>query len=201
MVPSGERGEKGVLANLTLVNKVTPFNARWQTKSLTKYVLEYSLVEWFLDSKFLLHCIEICVTLHCNRYLFFRLTACVTIGHVTSCEYITQGTHKSRNIYMCKSSGYRVFSLRSRRSEVVGERENGPGRGRLARGQSFSVKTFDRSRNGCQVIGEGAGNDFRGPSVQALPLPSRVSFSRARFFLCPLLPSACHAGYRVFILT
>ena len=66
---------------------------------------------------------------------------------------------------MCKSSGYRVFSLRSRRSEVVGERENGPGRGRHARGQSFSVKTFDRSRNGCQVIGEGAGNDFRGPSV------------------------------------
>ena len=51
--------------------------------------------------------------------------------------------------------------------------------------QSFSVKTFDRSRNGYQVIGEGAGNDFRGPSVQALPLPSRVSFSRASFFLVP----------------
>ena len=50
------------------------------------------------------------------------------------------------------------------------------------RGQSFSVKTFDRSRNGCQVIREGAGNDFRGPSVQALPFPSRVSFSR---FLSP----------------
>ena len=65
----------------------------------------------------------------------------------------------------------------------------------FVRGQPFSVKTFDRSRNGCQVIGEGAGNDFRGPSVQALPLPSRVSFSRARFFLCPLLPSACYAGY------
>ena len=64
----------------------------------------------------------------------------------------------------------------------------------FVRGQSFSVKTFDRSRNGCQVIREGAGNDFRGPSVQALPLPSRVS-SRARFFLCPLLPSACYAGY------
>ena len=26
-------------------------------------------------------------------------------------------------------------------------------------------------------------------------LPSRVSFSRARFFLCSLLPSACYAGY------
>ena len=56
----------------------------------------------------------------------------------------------------------------------------------FVRGQSFSVKTFDRLRNGCQVIGEGAGNDFRGPSVQALPLPSRVSFSRARFFSCAL---------------
>ena len=65
----------------------------------------------------------------------------------------------------------------------------------FVRGQSFSVKTFDRSRNGCQVIREGAGNDFRGPSVQALPLPSRVSFSRARFFLCPPLTSACYAGY------
>ena len=51
----------------------------------------------------------------------------------------------------------------------------------FVRGQSFSVKTFDRSRNGCQVIREGPGNDFRGPSVQALPLPTRVSFSRARF--------------------
>ena len=29
-------------------------------------------------------------------------------------------------------------------------------------GQLFSVKTFDRSRNGWQVNGEGAGNDFRG---------------------------------------
>ena len=55
----------------------------------------------------------------------------------------------------------------------------------FVRGQSFSVKTFDSLRNGCQVIGEGAGNDFRGPFVQALPLPSRVSFSRARFFLVP----------------
>ena len=46
-------------------------------------------------------------------------------------------------------------------------------------------KTFDRSRNGCQVIRLGAGNDFCEPSGQALPLPSRVSFSCARFFLCP----------------
>ena len=55
----------------------------------------------------------------------------------------------------------------------------------FVRGQSFSVKTFDRSHNGCQIIRLGAGNDFRGPSGQALPLPSRVSFSRARFFLVP----------------
>ena len=65
----------------------------------------------------------------------------------------------------------------------------------FVRGQSFSVKTFDRSRNGCQVIEEEAGNDFRGPSAQAFPLPSRVSFSRARSFFCPLLPSACYAEY------
>ena len=51
-----------------------------------------------------------------------------------------------------------VSSLRSRRLEVVGERENGRARGRHARGEG-------------------------------------VSFSRARFFLCPLLPSACYAGY------
>ena len=69
--------------------------------------------------------------------------------------------------------------------------------GLFVRGQSFSVKTFDSSRNCCQVIGEGAGKDFRGPSVQALPLPPRFSFSSARFFLCLLLPSACYAGYRV----
>ena len=34
----------------------------------------------------------------------------------------------------------------------------------FVRAQLFSVKTFDRSRNGCQVIRLGAGNDFRGPS-------------------------------------
>ena len=65
----------------------------------------------------------------------------------------------------------------------------------FVRGQSFSVKTFDSSRNSCQVIGKGAGNNFRGPSVQVLPLPLRVSFSGARFFLYSLLPSACYAGY------
>ena len=38
-------------------------------------------------------------------------------------------------------------------------------------------------------------NDFRGPSVQALPHPLRVSFARARSLFRPLLPSACYAGY------
>ena len=52
-------------------------------------------------------------------------------------------------------------------------------------GQSFSVKTFDRSRNGCQVIREGAGNDFRGPSVQALPLPLACLLLARPFFLVP----------------
>ena len=33
----------------------------------------------------------------------------------------------------------------------------------FVRGQSFSVKIFDRSRSGCQVIGFWTGNDFHGP--------------------------------------
>ena len=37
-------------------------------------------------------------------------------------------------------------------------------------------------------------NDFRGTSGQALPLPSRVSLSRACSFLRTLLPSACYPG-------
>ena len=38
-------------------------------------------------------------------------------------------------------------------------------------------------------------NDFRGPSVQALPHPLRVSLARARSLLLSLLPSVCYAGY------
>ena len=38
-------------------------------------------------------------------------------------------------------------------------------------------------------------NDFRGPSVQALPHPSRFSLTRARSLFRPLLPRACYAGY------
>ena len=63
----------------------------------------------------------------------------------------------------------------------------------FVRGQSFSVKTFGRSRNGFQVIGEGVGNNFRGlPCIRSLS--PRFSFSRTHFFLRLLLPSACYAG-------
>ena len=53
----------------------------------------------------------------------------------------------------------------------------------FVRGQSFSVKIFDRLRSGCQVITLGAGDDFRGPSGQVLPLPLRFSLLRAGSFL------------------
>ena len=66
----------------------------------------------------------------------------------------------------------------------------------FVRGQSFSVKTFDRSRNGCQVIRLGGG----GTIFVGLPgrhsLSPRVSHSRppvfscAHYFQAPLLPSA-----------
>ena len=53
----------------------------------------------------------------------------------------------------------------------------------FVRGQLFSVKTFDRSPNGCQVIGEGAETIFG-----CLPcrryLSPRVSPSRAPVFSC-----------------
>ena len=71
----------------------------------------------------------------------------------------------------------------------------------FVRGQPFSVKTFDRSRSGCQVIRLGAENDFRGPSGQAPPLPSRVSLSCARSFLRPLLSSASFATQVIYAMT
>ena len=48
----------------------------------------------------------------------------------------------------------------------------------FVRGQSFSVKTFDRSRNGCQVIGEGRETIFGG-LPRRRSLSPRVSASRA----------------------
>ena len=77
-------------------------------------------------------------------------------------------------------------SLRSRRLEVVGERENGRARGRHAlflRGQSFSVKIFDRSCNGCQVIRLG-GETIFGDLPGRRSLSPRVRPSRARVFSC-----------------
>ena len=60
----------------------------------------------------------------------------------------------------------------------------------FVRGQSFSVKIFDRSRSSCQVIRLRAGDDFRRPSGQVLPLPSRVSLSPARSLFSVCLPLA-----------
>ena len=56
------------------------------------------------------------------------------------------------------------------------------------------LSNFWQLAQGCQVIGEGPGNGFPGPSVQALPLPSRVTVS------WPLLPSTCYAGKFLFKL-
>ena len=53
----------------------------------------------------------------------------------------------------------------------------------FVRAQSFSVKTFDRSRNGCQVIRLGAGNDF-GDLPGRHSLSPRVSPSRVPVFSC-----------------
>ena len=76
-------------------------------------------------------------------------------------EYFQLCDGKDEGFIRGKSNNFRVVlarpmtSLRSRRLEVVGERERA------------GVREGD----------------------------TRVSFSRARFFLCPLLPSACYAGY------
>ena len=43
-----------------------------------------------------------------------------------------------------------------------------------------------------EVVGTRKNGRTRGRHARDV---SRVSFSRARFFLCPLLPSACYAGY------
>ena len=53
----------------------------------------------------------------------------------------------------------------------------------FVQGQLFSVKIFDRLCIACQVIRVGAGNDFRGPSRQALPLIPLVSLLCTPFFL------------------
>ena len=54
---------------------------------------------------------------------------------------------------------------------------------------SLSSRSFE-------VVGERENGRARGRHTGGVSsLPSDVSFSRARFFLCPLLPNACYAGY------
>ena len=54
---------------------------------------------------------------------------------------------------------------------------------------SLSIRRFE-------VVGERENGRARGRHTGGVSsLPSGVSFSRARFFLCPLLPNACYAGY------
>ena len=66
----------------------------------------------------------------------------------------------------------------------------------FVRGQSFSVKPFDRSRNGCQVIRLGRGETIFVGLPGRHSLSPRVSHSRppvfscAHYFQAPLLPSA-----------
>ena len=67
----------------------------------------------------------------------------------------------------------------------------------FVRGQSFSVKTFDRSRNGYQVIGEGAGKIFGGLPLGRFLFP-RVSPSRTPVFSCAHYFQAPAAQARFF---
>ena len=77
----------------------------------------------------------------------------------------------------------------------------------FVRGQSFSVKTFDRSLNGCQVIREGAGNDFRGglPCRRFLSpclSPSRaLVFSCAHYFQAPATQAMMCFNFKVCLTT
>ena len=57
--------------------------------------------------------------------------------------------------------------------------------GLFVRGQSFSVKTFHRSRNGCQVIGEGGGKRFSGAFRAGAPSPLACLLLARPFFLVP----------------
>ena len=64
------------------------------------------------------------------------------------------------------------------------------------RAKSQCILRFCHSRRSrhLEVVGERENGRARGRHARGeLPLPSRVS-SRARFFLCPLLPSACYVG-------
>ena len=55
----------------------------------------------------------------------------------------------------------------------------------FVRGQSISVKTFDRSRNSCQVIRLGVGNDFLGAFRAGAASPLACLLLARSFFLVP----------------
>ena len=107
----------------------------------------------------------------------------------TEAAALTQGAEEKKIFSVLCASLTRL-----RREPSVSIRKKYPLEPRVAfwrhaffvRGQSFSVKIFDRSRSGCQVIRLGAGDDFGGPSGQA-SLSLRVScLPLARsFFLAP----------------
>ena len=91
-----------------------------------------------------------------------------------------------------------AFSLLARFfSSVCADRQLSTGNALIFRRQWKKKKnkreTSLRSRR-LEVVGERANGRVRGWRARGEPLPSRVSFSRARFFFCPLLPSACYAG-------
>ena len=98
----------------------------------------------FLNRKKKRDCSQSRRTFNSSAKTYGELTICIGIKGVASFRLL--GSFRKYEL-----------SLRSRRLEVAGERENGRSRG-------------------------------------VLPLHSRVSFSRARFFLCLLLPSAFYAG-------
>ena len=64
------------------------------------------------------------------------------------------------------------------------------------RGNFFPRKSLDQLE--ISTFTECELKRFSGPSVKALPHPSRVSLRRARSLFHPLLPSACYAGYLYF---
>ena len=55
----------------------------------------------------------------------------------------------------------------------------------FVRGQSFSVKPFDRSRNGCQVIRLGGGKRFSWAFRAGTPSPLACLILARPFFLVP----------------
>ena len=79
-----------------------------------------SFVERLFGSKFLLHCTEVRVTFHCDRYFLFRRTKPgVTILDVT-CN-VTQKNVKKTSVYSCFEKGWLTYeeNLNATRSKVI----------------------------------------------------------------------------------